>query len=39
MFHELFGYTSSYQARFKKLKEIDGVWCYEHNGEWIRPTY
>lgn len=39
MFHELFGYTSSYQARFKKLKEIDGIWCYEHNGEWIRPTY
>lgn len=39
MFHELFGYTSSYQARFKKLKKIDGVWCYEHNGEWIRPTY
>lgn len=39
MFHELFGYTSSYRARFKKLKEIDGVWCYEHNGEWIRPTY
>lgn len=39
MFQELFGYTSSYQARFKKLKEIDGVWCYEHNGEWIRPTY
>lgn len=39
MFHELFGYNSSYQARFKKLKEIDGVWCYEHNGEWIRPTY
>lgn len=39
MFHNLFGYSSSYKARYNKMKEIDGVWCYKYNGEWIRPTY
>ena len=39
MYHEFFEYTSSYASRYKKLKQIDGVWYYKHNGEWIRPTY
>ena len=39
MFHNLFGYSSSYKARYNKMKEIDGVWCYKYNGEWIPGTY
>ena len=39
MFYELFGYTSKYSARYKSLKQIDGVWCYNHDGKWIKPSY
>lgn len=39
MFHNLFKYSSSYRARYNKMKEIDGVWCYKYNGEWIPGTY
>ena len=39
MFYNLFGYTSKYEARHKSLKQIDGVWCYNHDGKWIKPSY
>lgn len=39
MYHNVFGYSSSYKSRFNKMKLIDGVWHYEYDGKWIKPTY